>query len=112
MLTVFGEGIKWVGEFPGYDVKSELSVTITFDVNDETISEQMFIDVMSGPIVSDVLKNDTSALYVVASGSYLKLIRELFSNIPMTKHDSVTWSGEMAKFILLNLQVYANALKL
>ena len=106
MLTVYGEGIKWVGE-----LKSEqLSVMITFDVNDETLSEQMFIDVMSGPIVSEVLKNDTSALYVVASGSYLKLIRELFSNIPMSKHDSVTWSGEMAKFILLNLQVYANAL--
>ena len=38
-----------------------------------------------------------------ANGDELNAIKDQFSNIPMTKHAAVRWTGNLAAFIAVNL---------
>ena len=59
------------------------------------------------PLFSGLDVDQLDILKVVclqASGAELTYIREVFSGIPMTeKQSTVTWTGEMALFIAMNL---------
>lgn len=46
--------------------------------------------------------DDIDVMYI--KGDSLEIVRQKFSNIPMTKEDKVAFSGDTAKFIFLNLK--------
>lgn len=45
----------------------------------------------------------TGAITLQADGDELELIKKTFKNIPITTKAAVKWTGEIAKFIYLNL---------
>ena len=67
------------------------------------------VDLMKSEVVIEAVAHYATNLKVIASGEYLELIKRLFMYIPMTTNKSVTWEGEIAKFILVNLMTYANS---
>jgi hypothetical protein len=46
---------------------------------------------------------DNTQLSILADGDELALIRKVFTNIPMTTRPAVMWTGEIVRFILMNL---------
>lgn len=91
-----------------------ISVTITvrgcnthrFCFNLDEEEDFVNLALKSGTYVTKPHYND-GTVTVRASGKCLEKIKELFSNLPMSNLQSVTWTGDNATFILENLIIYA-----
>lgn len=63
---------------------------------------------LSHGIIETVSSNSISSIIVQADGDELEHIKTHFSQIPMTDARVVSWEGEFARFIVMNLHAIKN----
>lgn len=69
---------------------------------DREISWEISQGVPTEIIINAATQNGTK-FALMASGKDLKFIQEHFTQIPMCNNKNVTWIGDVARFIVLNL---------
>ena len=75
-----------------FTLKSKHTRVVMFHVNDPKPSTVYFDHVQ----------------YLMVDGDELELVRSQFDNLPITKGNVCTWSGEMAQFIFRNVVLNKN----
>ena len=85
---------------------NDQSYSIYRDKNDTDATAESFIAMMSSDLVRESI-NSSDPVILQASGYWLKIIKNIFTNIPMSTNKTVYWNGDIARFILMNLQEFS-----